>query len=211
MLSKYLLGQEYDHEEQLEEGDYYQVAYYYYTVTPNYDDFSVNFTVDYSVFESEDRLNRLNKEVTTTEAVETTASSYSLHTELMDPQNPVTTKPVTTEPVTTEPVTTEPVSQMGIEEEDGMTSLTQTDPRARDLQETRQVLQEGRTVSLMLLWRYCCLVFFYCNKTLTKPARGRKGLFCLTTTQSCFILDRSQGRSLRQELKHRLGRTLLTG
>ena len=145
--------------------------------------------------------NRLNKEVTTTEAVETTASSYSLHTELMDPQNPVTTKPVTTEPV----------SQMGIEEEDGMTSLTQTDPRARDLQETRQVLQEGRTVSLMLLWRYCCLVFFYCNKTLTKPARGRKGLFCLTTTQSCFILDRSQGRSLRQELKHRLGRTLLTG
>ena len=77
-------------------------------MTPNYDDFSVNFTVDYSVFESEDRLNRLNKEVTTTEAVETTASSYSLHTELMDPQNPVTTKPVTTEPVTTEPVTTEP-------------------------------------------------------------------------------------------------------
>uniref|UniRef100_A0A8C6HTD7 Uncharacterized protein n=1 Tax=Mus spicilegus TaxID=10103 RepID=A0A8C6HTD7_MUSSI len=91
-------GQEYDHEEQLEEGDYYQVAYYYYTMTPNYDDFSVNFTVDYSAFESEDRLNRLNKEVTTTEAVETTASSYSLHTELMDPQNPVTMKPVTTEP-----------------------------------------------------------------------------------------------------------------
>ncbi|NP_705733.2 uncharacterized protein C1orf54 homolog isoform 1 precursor [Mus musculus] len=110
LVAPLILGQEYDHEEQLEEGDYYQVAYYYYTVTPNYDDFSVNFTVDYSVFESEDRLNRLNKEVTTTEAVETTASSYSLHTELMDPQNPVTTKPVTTEPVTTEPVTTEPQS-----------------------------------------------------------------------------------------------------
>uniref|UniRef100_A0A8C6GNV9 Uncharacterized protein n=1 Tax=Mus spicilegus TaxID=10103 RepID=A0A8C6GNV9_MUSSI len=98
LVAPLILGQEYDHEEQLEEGDYYQVAYYYYTMTPNYDDFSVNFTVDYSVFESEDRLNRLNKEVTTTEAVETTASSYSLHTELMDPQNPVTTKPVTTEP-----------------------------------------------------------------------------------------------------------------
>ncbi|XP_076430705.1 uncharacterized protein C1orf54 homolog isoform X2 [Peromyscus maniculatus bairdii] len=51
-----ILGQEYEDEEELEEGDYYQVAYYYYTVTPNYDDFSVNFTVDYSMFESEDRL-----------------------------------------------------------------------------------------------------------------------------------------------------------
>ncbi|XP_021013493.1 uncharacterized protein C1orf54 homolog isoform X1 [Mus caroli] len=98
LVAPLILGQEYDNEEQLEEGDYYQVAYYYYTMTPNYDDFSVNFTVDYSAFESEDRLNRLNKEVTTTEAVETTASSYSLHTELTDPQNPVTTKPVTTEP-----------------------------------------------------------------------------------------------------------------
>ncbi|EDL38850.1 cDNA sequence BC028528, isoform CRA_b [Mus musculus] len=56
LVAPLILGQEYDHEEQLEEGDYYQVAYYYYTVTPNYDDFSVNFTVDYSVFESEDRL-----------------------------------------------------------------------------------------------------------------------------------------------------------
>ncbi|XP_055459693.1 uncharacterized protein C1orf54 homolog isoform X1 [Psammomys obesus] len=89
-----ILGQEYEAEEELEEGDYYQVIYYY-TVTPNYDDYNVNFTVDYSVFESEDRLNRLNKEVTT-EAAETT---ISLHTELVDHQNPVTTKPVTTEPV----------------------------------------------------------------------------------------------------------------
>ncbi|XP_055459695.1 uncharacterized protein C1orf54 homolog isoform X3 [Psammomys obesus] len=90
-----ILGQEYEAEEELEEGDYYQVIYYY-TVTPNYDDYNVNFTVDYSVFESEDRLNRLNKEVTT-EAAETT---ISLHTELVDHQNPVTTKPVTTEPST---------------------------------------------------------------------------------------------------------------
>ncbi|ERE89885.1 hypothetical protein H671_1g2057 [Cricetulus griseus] len=89
-----ILGQEYEEEEELEEDDYYQVAYYYYTVTTNYDEFSANFTVDYSMFESEDRLNRLEKEVTT-EAVETT---ISLHTELVDHQNPVTTRPVTTEP-----------------------------------------------------------------------------------------------------------------
>ncbi|XP_038167946.1 uncharacterized protein C1orf54 homolog isoform X2 [Arvicola amphibius] len=94
-------GQEYEDEEELDEGEYYQVSYYYYTITtPNYDDFSANFTVDYSMFESEDRLNGLEKEVTT-EAVETT---ISLHTELADPQNPVTTRPVTTEPVTTEPI-----------------------------------------------------------------------------------------------------------
>ncbi|XP_012979229.1 uncharacterized protein C1orf54 homolog isoform X2 [Mesocricetus auratus] len=58
------------------------------------DDISANFTVDYSMFESEDRLNRLEKEVTT-EAVETT---ISLHTQLVDHQNPVTTRPVSTEP-----------------------------------------------------------------------------------------------------------------
>ncbi|XP_031230716.1 uncharacterized protein C1orf54 homolog [Mastomys coucha] len=120
LVAPLILGQEYEGEEQLEEGDYYQVAYYYYTVTPNYDDFSVNFTVDYSVLESEDRLNKLNKKVTTTEAAETTASSDSLHTEPVDHQNPVTTKPVTTEPV----------SQMGMEEEGAMASLTQADPRA---------------------------------------------------------------------------------
>ncbi|MEJ1277855.1 hypothetical protein NN561_008773 [Cricetulus griseus] len=51
-----ILGQEYEEEEELEEDDYYQVAYYYYTVTTNYDEFSANFTVDYSMFESEDRL-----------------------------------------------------------------------------------------------------------------------------------------------------------
>ncbi|XP_057649655.1 uncharacterized protein C1orf54 homolog isoform X1 [Chionomys nivalis] len=92
-------GQEYEDEEELDESEYYQVSYYYYTITPNYDDFSPNFTVDYSVFESEDRLNGLEKEATT-EAVETT---ISLHTELADPQNPVTRRPVTTKPVTTEP------------------------------------------------------------------------------------------------------------
>ncbi|NP_001386708.1 uncharacterized protein C1orf54 homolog isoform 2 precursor [Rattus norvegicus] len=106
LVAPLVLGQEYEDEEQLEEVDYYQVSYYYYTVTPNYDDFNVNFTVDYSAFESEDRLNSLNEEVTTTEAVETSASSYSLHTEPVDHQNPVTTKPVTMKPVTTKPVTT---------------------------------------------------------------------------------------------------------
>ncbi|ERE89887.1 hypothetical protein H671_1g2057 [Cricetulus griseus] len=121
-----ILGQEYEEEEELEEDDYYQVAYYYYTVTTNYDEFSANFTVDYSMFESEDRLNRLEKEVTT-EAVETT---ISLHTELVDHQNPVTTRPVTTEPV----------SQMGIEEEG----------QSPDQNDAMSSLQSS--VSCLLLW-----------------------------------------------------------
>nr|XP_017516624.1 uncharacterized protein C1orf54 homolog isoform X2 [Manis javanica] len=87
-----ILGQEYEDEEGLEEDDYYQVVYYY-TVTPNYDDFGANFTVDYSMFESEDRLNRLDKEVT--EALETTISR---ETERADYQKPVTVRPVTMEP-----------------------------------------------------------------------------------------------------------------
>nr|XP_048283865.1 uncharacterized protein C1orf54 homolog isoform X2 [Myodes glareolus] len=110
-------GQEYEAEEEfdeLDESEYYQV-YYYYTITPNYDDFGANFTIDYSMFQSEDRLNGLKKEVTT-EAVETT---ISFHTELADPQNPVTMRPVTTEPVTTEPVTTEPIP----DQNDAMSSL----------------------------------------------------------------------------------------
>ncbi|XP_044095071.1 uncharacterized protein C1orf54 homolog isoform X1 [Neovison vison] len=87
-----ILGQEYEDEEGLEEDDYYQVVYYY-TVTPNYDDFSANFTVDYSVFESEDRLNRLDKEVR--EAAETTISH---ETEGAHTQKPETVKPMTREP-----------------------------------------------------------------------------------------------------------------
>ncbi|KAM5160002.1 uncharacterized protein C1orf54 homolog isoform 2-T2 [Callospermophilus lateralis] len=86
-----ILGQEYEDEEGLTE-DYYQVAYYY-TVTPNYDDFSANFTIDYSMFESEDRLNSLDKEETT-QAVETT---IILKTEHADHQKPVTVKAVTME------------------------------------------------------------------------------------------------------------------
>nr|XP_040143444.1 uncharacterized protein C1orf54 homolog isoform X2 [Ictidomys tridecemlineatus]XP_040143445.1 uncharacterized protein C1orf54 homolog isoform X2 [Ictidomys tridecemlineatus] len=87
-----ILGQEYEDEEGLTE-DYYQVAYYY-TVTPNYDDFSANFTIDYSMFESEDRLkNSLDKEETT-QAVETT---IILKTEHADHQKPVTMKAVTME------------------------------------------------------------------------------------------------------------------
>ncbi|XP_049736295.1 uncharacterized protein C1orf54 homolog isoform X2 [Elephas maximus indicus] len=88
-----ILGQEYENEEILEEDDYYQVIYYY-TVTPNYDDLGANFTVDYSVFESEDRLNRLDKDVT--EAVET---NINLETERQDHLKPVTRKPVTMEPL----------------------------------------------------------------------------------------------------------------
>ncbi|KAM8931466.1 uncharacterized protein C1orf54 homolog isoform 2-T2 [Lycaon pictus] len=87
-----ILGQEYEDGEGLEEDDYYQVVYYY-TVTPNYDDFGANFTVDYSMFESEDRLNRLDKEVR--EAAETTISH---ETEGADPQKPETLKPMTVEP-----------------------------------------------------------------------------------------------------------------
>ncbi|XP_031292367.1 uncharacterized protein C1orf54 homolog isoform X3 [Camelus dromedarius] len=84
-------GQEYDDEEGLEEDDYYQVVYYY-TVTPNYDDFGANFTVDYSMFESEDMLNRLDKEIM--EAAETTISH---ETDRADHQKPVTVKHVTVE------------------------------------------------------------------------------------------------------------------
>ncbi|KAL2771851.1 uncharacterized protein WCI35_020019 [Daubentonia madagascariensis] len=86
-----ILGQEYEDEESLEEDDYYQVVYYY-TVTPSYDDFGADFTIDYSMFESEDRLNKLDKKVT--EAIETT---ISLQTERADHQKPVTVKPLTME------------------------------------------------------------------------------------------------------------------
>ncbi|XP_036624713.1 uncharacterized protein C1orf54 homolog [Trichosurus vulpecula] len=61
-----ILGQEYE-EEQIYEDIYedtygdYQVVYY--TVTPYYDDFAVNFTLDYSQFEVEDRMN-IEKETT---------------------------------------------------------------------------------------------------------------------------------------------------
>ncbi|XP_050607637.1 uncharacterized protein C1orf54 homolog [Macaca thibetana thibetana] len=87
-----ILGQEYEDEERMGEDEYYQVVYYY-TVTPSYDDFSADFTIDYSIFESEDRLNKLDKD--TTEAVGTT---ISLETARADHPKPVTVKPVTTEP-----------------------------------------------------------------------------------------------------------------
>ncbi|XP_070463270.1 uncharacterized protein C1orf54 homolog isoform X9 [Equus przewalskii] len=57
------------------------------------DDFGVNFTVDYSLFESEDRLNRLDKEV-----MEPAETTISRETEHADHQKPVTVKPVTMEP-----------------------------------------------------------------------------------------------------------------
>ncbi|XP_044532039.1 uncharacterized protein C1orf54 homolog [Gracilinanus agilis] len=60
-----LLGQEYEEEPGYEEiYEDYQVVYY--TVTPYYDEVTINFTLDYSLFEAEDRMN--NKEETITEA-----------------------------------------------------------------------------------------------------------------------------------------------
>ncbi|XP_027718328.1 uncharacterized protein C1orf54-like isoform X2 [Vombatus ursinus] len=50
-----ILGQEYE-EEQIYEGIYEDYQVVYYTVTPYYDDFGVNFTLDYSQFEEEDRM-----------------------------------------------------------------------------------------------------------------------------------------------------------
>ncbi|XP_045717590.1 uncharacterized protein C1orf54 homolog isoform X2 [Phyllostomus hastatus] len=108
-----ILGQNYEDEEGLEEEDYYQVVYYY-TITPNYDDIVANFTVDYSIFESEDRLNRLDAEVTKVE--ETTVSHETEHRDHQRPtEKPVTMKPMTmgqmiTEPMTTETTTTEPTT-----------------------------------------------------------------------------------------------------
>ncbi|XP_019480896.1 PREDICTED: uncharacterized protein C1orf54 homolog isoform X1 [Hipposideros armiger] len=91
-----ILGQGYEDEEGLEEDDYYQVIYYLnYTVTPSYDDFGANFTIDYSMFEAEDNLNRFDKELMETE--ETTTSREIEHA---DHQKPVTVKPV--KPVTME-------------------------------------------------------------------------------------------------------------
>ncbi|CAI9151531.1 unnamed protein product [Rangifer tarandus platyrhynchus] len=86
-----ILGQEYEDGEELEEDEYYQVIYYY-TITPSYDDFSVNFTVDYSMFEPENTVNRLDEKV---EASETT---ISYETDRADHQKPVTEKPMTMEP-----------------------------------------------------------------------------------------------------------------
>uniref|UniRef100_A0A671G771 Chromosome 1 open reading frame 54 n=1 Tax=Rhinolophus ferrumequinum TaxID=59479 RepID=A0A671G771_RHIFE len=86
-----IFGQKYEAEEGLEEEDYYQVIYYY-TVTPNYDEFGESFTLDYSMFDSEDRLNRMDKELT--KAEETTVSH---ETERADHEKPVTVKPVTVE------------------------------------------------------------------------------------------------------------------
>ncbi|XP_053446775.1 uncharacterized protein C1orf54 homolog isoform X2 [Nycticebus coucang] len=88
-----MLGQEYEDGESLEEDYYYYQVVYYYTVTPTYDDFGANFTIDYSMFESEDRLNELDTKVT--EAVETT---INLETEPADHQKPVTVKPAAMEP-----------------------------------------------------------------------------------------------------------------
>ncbi|XP_054988552.1 uncharacterized protein C1orf54 homolog isoform X2 [Sorex araneus] len=86
-----ILGQEYTDEDVLAEEEYYQIIYYY-TITPVYDDFG-NFTVDYSMFDSEDRQNQLEKAVT--EAVETTISHG---TEQGEHHKAVTVKPMTVGP-----------------------------------------------------------------------------------------------------------------
>ncbi|XP_045439353.1 uncharacterized protein C1orf54 homolog isoform X2 [Pipistrellus kuhlii] len=100
-----ILGQMYEDDEEVLEEDYYYQVFYNYTVTPNYDYFGANFTVDYSMFESEDRLNRLDKEVT--EAEETTIIRETEH---VDHQKPVTVKSVTVKPVTMESLTMESVT-----------------------------------------------------------------------------------------------------
>ncbi|XP_074044809.1 uncharacterized protein C1orf54 homolog [Macrotis lagotis] len=58
-----ILGQEYE-EEQIYEEIYEDYQVVYYTVTPYYDDLGVNFTLDYSLFEAEDRMN-IEKETIT--------------------------------------------------------------------------------------------------------------------------------------------------
>ncbi|XP_024426359.2 uncharacterized protein C1orf54 homolog isoform X2 [Desmodus rotundus] len=121
-----ILGQIYEDEEGLEEDDYYQV-FYYYTVTPNYDDIVANFTVDYSIFESEDRLNRLDTEVM--KAEETTISHETEHTDHQRPTvKPVTMGQMTTEPMTTEPMTTEPVTMKPVTTEPMTTEPVTTKP-----------------------------------------------------------------------------------
>ncbi|XP_023614969.1 uncharacterized protein C1orf54 homolog isoform X1 [Myotis lucifugus] len=136
-----VLGQIYEDEEGLEEDYYYQMMYNY-TVTPTYDPdyFGANFTVDYSIFELEDRLNRLDKEVT--EAEETTI----IHeTERVDHQRPVTVKSVTVEPVTMEPVTMEPVTMKPVT----MKPVTM-EPQSPDMNHAVSSLQSP--VSLLLSW-----------------------------------------------------------
>ncbi|XP_045717589.1 uncharacterized protein C1orf54 homolog isoform X1 [Phyllostomus hastatus] len=138
-----ILGQNYEDEEGLEEEDYYQVVYYY-TITPNYDDIVANFTVDYSIFESEDRLNRLDAEVTKVE--ETTVSHETEHRDHQRPtEKPVTMKPMTmgqmiTEPMTTETTTTEPTT----------TEPVTMKPQSPDTNHAVSSLQSP--VSLLLPW-----------------------------------------------------------
>ncbi|XP_027987420.2 uncharacterized protein C1orf54 homolog isoform X1 [Eptesicus fuscus] len=139
-----ILGQIYEDEEVLEEDYYYQVIYNY-TVTPNYDYFGANFTVDYSMFESEDRLNRLDKEVM--EAEETTI----IHeTERVDHQRPETVKPVTMGPVTMEPVTMEPVTMEPVTMEPVTVEPVTVEPRSPDMNHAVSSLQSP--VSLLLSW-----------------------------------------------------------
>ncbi|XP_036090836.1 uncharacterized protein C1orf54 homolog [Rousettus aegyptiacus] len=88
-----ILGQNYEDEEGLEEDDYYQVVYYY-TVTPSYDYFGESFTVDYHMFELEDKRKKSDEKVV--EAEETTISP---ETESADYQTSVTVKAVTMEPM----------------------------------------------------------------------------------------------------------------
>ncbi|XP_049621946.1 uncharacterized protein C1orf54 homolog [Suncus etruscus] len=90
--------EEYEDEEVLDEEEYYQIAYYY-TVTPIYDDFG-NFTVDYSMFESEDRLNQLDKVVTEAQPSETLETTITYGTEQEDHHKAVTTAPMPVEPQT---------------------------------------------------------------------------------------------------------------
>ncbi|XP_036297792.1 uncharacterized protein C1orf54 homolog isoform X5 [Pipistrellus kuhlii] len=137
-----ILGQMYEDDEEVLEEDYYYQVFYNYTVTPNYgpDYFGANFTVDYSMFESEDRLNRLDKEVT--EAEETTIIRETEH---VDHQKPVTVKSVTVKPVTMESLTMESVTMETVT----MESVTM-ETWSPDMNHAVSSLQSP--VSLLLSW-----------------------------------------------------------
>ncbi|CAK6439393.1 unnamed protein product [Pipistrellus nathusii] len=150
-----ILGQMYEDDEEGLEEDYYYQVFYNYTVTPNYDYFGANFTVDYSMFESEDRLNRLDKEVM--EAEETTIIRETEH---VDHQKPVTVKSVTVKPVTMEPMTMESMTMESVTMESmTMESVTMEpvtmepvtmEPRSPDMNHAVSSLQSP--VSLLLSW-----------------------------------------------------------
>ncbi|XP_075417254.1 uncharacterized protein C1orf54 homolog [Tenrec ecaudatus] len=166
-----VLGQEYEDGAMLEEDEYYQVIYYY-TVTPNYDDFPVNFTIDYSIFEEEDKLNRLNKE--RTQAGETTTHLQTEHTghhkpATMQPptmkpptmkpptmkppaMKPPTMKPPATKPATMKPPAMKPLTMKPPARKPATMKPTTMKPHSQDLNDSVSSLQSP--VPLILFWAF---------------------------------------------------------